>query len=179
MQCKRKVSMDRVAISKTVKSDHTFTQAIEAINSFEKISQLGIFDFTSAEDLPDEFGVYFVLEKSSDELLYIGSAGKYNTAGLASKQGLKKRIHAGHAPRRFSLINNFFGLFPKHNVRDMEIKKLINDPNSFGKVWSLEEIKIHLYFWKNEEKIPPTLIERYFLSSYINSFEKLPIGNSV
>ena len=33
MQCKRKVSMDRVAISETVKSDHTFTQAIETINN--------------------------------------------------------------------------------------------------------------------------------------------------
>ena len=168
MQCKRKVSMDRVAISETVKSDHTFTQAIETINSFKKISQLVILNYSSTDDLPKEFGVYFVSAKSSDELIYIGAAGTYNTPGLASKQGLKQRIHAGHAPRRFSLINNFFGLFPKHNVRNMEMKKLINDPNSFGKVWSLEEIKIHIYYWKNEEKIPPTLVERYFLSSYIN-----------
>ena len=168
-----------MTLTKIIKSNHSFAQAKETIGSFQKISQLVILDYSSTDDLPKEFGVYFVSAKSSDELIYIGAAGTYNTSGLASKQGLKQRIHAGHAPRRFSLINNFFGLFPKHNVRDMEIMKLINDPNSFGKVWSLEEIKIHLYYWKNEEKIPPTLVERYFLSSYINSFEKLPIGNSV
>ena len=130
-------------------------------------------------NLPRDFGVYLVYEKATGDVLYVGSSGSYTNSGSPTKQTLRGRLSNGHAPRRFSEKNKFFGLFPKKNTKEMEKQKLTDCADAYQKTWGLCQISLVVYHWPSVHLLAPSFVERLLLSKHMESFGCLPQGNKL
>ena len=154
----------------------SFPELTEKLGSTDGIFSIEIKSF-SRTNLPRNFGVYLVYEKKTGDVLYVGSSGSYTSDGLPTKQTLRERLSNGHAPRRFSEKNKFFGLSPKKITQEMEKQKLIDCADAFQKTWELSQISLVIHHWPSEHLLAPRFVERLLLSKHMQSFGCLPQGN--
>lgn len=118
------------------------------------VEETGQYKDIIKDKLPKKnYGVYVWVNSETEEILYIGMAGKMYTGGKFSKQTISER-----------LCNTRGGKSPKDAVLNIMIKECINS------------LDFHIMYLKKGE--PPSYIEALMLYNYYKKTNNLPKYNN-
>lgn len=112
------------------------------------------------ENVQDEFGVYMWCNTQTEEIYYIGMAGKVNTNGTLGNHSLQKRLTA-------------FRGRDKVTKKDIQTNDFVNNFMKSNKINLLDFYVIYL-----KEGIPPAYIEAVLLFEFYKVKNCLPKLNN-
>lgn len=119
-----------------------------------------IFNEKIRQNVEKEFGVYIWLNTSTNEIVYIGMAGKIKTDGSLSNHSLQKRLLASRGR-------------DKSTKKDIQTNDYIRNYMIENDVESLD---FYIIYSKNGE--PPAYIEALLLYNYYKKNNQLPQLNN-
>ncbi|WP_335975368.1 hypothetical protein [Gaetbulibacter jejuensis] len=130
------------------------------INLFREINGRENFNQLIRNNVAKKFGVYIWVNADTDEIIYIGMAGKVKTNGNIGNHTLQNRLLASRGREKIT----------KKDI-------LTNDyVFNFMQLKNIESLKFHIMYSKKE--IPPTYIESLILYEYYKNSKKLPELNN-
>jgi hypothetical protein len=104
----------------------------------------------------DKYGVYIWTDSKTDEIFYIGMAGKIKTDGSLSNHSIQKRLLASRG-------------------KDKNTKKDIQTNDYIKKFMIDNDIKsMNFYVLYLEKEVPPSYVEALLLNSFYNKKKCLP-----
>lgn len=129
-------------------------QIFSELNGREKFNQ------TIREKVDTKFGVYIWVDKSSEEIVYIGMAGKIKTDGTLGDHSIKNRLLASRgrdkATKKDIQTNDYISAFMTNN--------------------NIDSLNFFILYSKQGE--PPAYIEALMLYNYYKKNKKLPRLNN-
>lgn len=129
-------------------------QIFSELNGREKFNQ------TIREKVDTKFGVYVWVDKSSEEIVYIGMAGKIKTDGTLGDHSIQNRLLASRgrdkATKKDIQTNDYISAFMTNN--------------------NIDSLNFFILYSKQGE--PPAYIEALLLYNYYKKNKKLPRLNN-
>lgn len=118
------------------------------------------FNKTIKEKVDAKIGVYVWVEKSTEEVVYIGMAGKIKTDGSIGNHTIRNRLIASRGKnkmtKKYIQTNDYINEFMEKN--------------------SIDSLVFYIMYSKEDE--PPAYIEALLLYSYFKKNKKLPRLNN-
>lgn len=127
---------------------------------FEKENGRKLFNKLIRENVQNKSGVYLWSNPKTDEIYYIGMAGKIKTDGSLSNHTLQQRLQA---PRGRD----------KKTKKDIQTNDFVKEFMKGNKILSLD---FHLAYSKDD--IPPAYVEAVLLNEYFKENKCLPHLNN-
>jgi hypothetical protein len=130
------------------------------LDSFNKQDGRKQYNKRIREKVQNKFGIYIWTNSQTDEIIYIGMAGKIKTNNSLSNHSLQKRLLASRG-------------------RDKKTKKDIQT-NDFVKKFMEENniVSLNFYVAYTKDGIPPTYLETILLYEYFKEKKCLPKLNN-
>ncbi len=118
------------------------------------------FNLTIRQYVSKKFGVYIWIDKATDEIVYIGMAGKIKTDGRLSDHSIQSRLLASRGKDKLTKKD----IQTNDYIRELMTK---NGINSFD-----------FYIMYSKEGEPPAYIEALLLYKYYKKNNRLPRFNN-
>ena len=154
-------NMDITAV-RTILSEHTDGSASFEVDGsvFIKDGRSNYTRLICDNVKPGGYGIYIWVNESTNEIVYIGMAGKVKNNGSLGKQCLQKRLLA---PRGKDKITK------KYTGTEAYLDEYMSNH-------SLDKLVFHVFFSK--AGIPPSYLEAVSLYEHLKSTGRLPILNA-
>lgn len=127
---------------------------------FDEINGREKFNQTIREKVDTKFGVYIWVDKTTEEIVYIGMAGKIKTDGSLGDHSIQKRLLASRGK-------------DKSSQKDIQTNDYINDFMTKSMINSL-----NFFVMYSREEEPPAYIEALLLYKYYKKNKRLPKLNN-
>lgn len=122
--------------------------------------------------LPKAPGVYII--KKGEEIIYIGSAGKFKK-GKCWGNGVLSGRGSRWAPYFFNDIDDKFYFCPNHEPERQ--KKERYNKNAYRCSHLVSELKIECFVFSKECHLAPSVLEHILIQGHINEYDDLPPAN--
>ena len=123
---------------------------------FSELNGRKIFNQTIREKVDTKFGVYIWVDKSSEEIVYIGMAGKIKTDGTPSEHSIQNRLLASRGK-------------DKATKKDIQTNTYVSNVLINNNINSLY---FYIVYTKTGE--PPAFLEALLLYKYYKKHNHLP-----
>lgn len=127
---------------------------------FDKLDGRKLYNKKIRDKVLDKFGVYIWTDSNTDEIFYIGMAGKIKTDGSLSNHSVQKRLLASRG-------------IDKNTKKDIQtndyIKRFMIDSK-------IESLNFHILYSKDD--IPPAYLESVLLYEFHKQKKCLPRLNN-
>lgn len=119
-----------------------------------------IFNKKIREKVDKKFGVYIWVDTASNEVVYIGMAGKIKTDGTLGDHSIQNRLLASRGK-------------DKSTKKDIQTNDYVRD---FMLTNNIETLNFYIMYSKTEE--PPAFVEALLLYNYYKKNNRLPKLNN-
>jgi hypothetical protein len=156
-------------IEEFIEDSHSLIISNEPINVEKEFKKR--YNSLIKKEVKDKAGVYIWENDETEEIIYIGMAGRINNEGELKSHSLEKRLRASRGKNtngKYVLTNAFiFGLL--NNPKELLMKNYEN-------IKPIKKIKINICYSK--QNIPSTYLESILLYQYFIKCKKLPVLNN-